>query len=156
MALAYASVGLISTFIYLASNHYVAFAIMGIATLAIAAANGPLFAIIQTIVPPHMRAISIAILYLFANLIGMGLGPLAAGALSDALQPALGQESLRYALLLMCPGYFWAGWHLWRGSRTVQRDIDLVPEILNPQAESGARDESAEPLVVPKYRTVRR
>lgn len=156
MALAYASVGLISTFIYLASNHYVAFGIMGIATMGIAAANGPLFAIIQTIVPPRMRAISIAILYLFANLIGMGLGPLAAGALSDALQPAFGQESLRYALLLMCPGYFWAGWHLWRGSRTVHRDIELVSAIPNAQAESGARDDSAEPLVVREYRTVRR
>lgn len=156
MAIAYASVGVISAFIYLAPNHYVAFGLMGIATLGIAAANGPLFAIVQTLVPGHMRAMSIAILYLFANLIGMGLGPLAAGALSDMLQPLLGQESLRYALLLMCPGYFWAGWHLWRGSRTVYRDLELAPSMPDSQAEPGTRNALDGSLIVRQYRTARR
>ena len=87
---------------------------------------GPLFATIQTIVPERMRAVSIAIVYLFANLIGMGLGPLAVGGLSDALRPAFGDESLRYALLILCPGYVWAGFHAWRGSNTVATDIALL------------------------------
>jgi hypothetical protein len=65
---------------------------------------------------------------LFANLIGMGLGPLAAGALSDALRPLFGEESLRYALLALCPGYLWAGWHLWQASKTVASDLEVVRE----------------------------
>ena len=73
-----------------------------------------------------MRAISIAVIYLFANLIGLGLGPLVAGAVSDALRPYLGEESLRYALLTLCPGYAWVAWHLVRASRTVDRDLAAI------------------------------
>lgn len=126
IALGVASFGVISAFIYLAPNQYVAFAAMGFAAVGLATATSPLFATIQTLVPPHMRATSIAVIYLFANLIGMGLGPLAAGALSDGLRPLLGEESLRYALLALCPGYLWAGWHLLRGSRTVIRDLEAA------------------------------
>ena len=91
--------------------------------MGIAAVGGPLFAATQTLVPPRMRAMSIAIVLFSSNLIGLGFGPLAVGALSDALRPALGEESLRYALLVITPGYFWCSWHLWRGSRTVTRDV---------------------------------
>ena len=45
-----------------------------------------MFALIQSLVPERMRAMSIALLFLCANLIGIGLGPLAVGALSDALR----------------------------------------------------------------------
>lgn len=126
MAVVYCSFGVISAGIYLSPNRYLAFALMGLAAVGAATAIGPLFATIQTLVPERIRATSIAIIYLFANLIGMGLGPLAAGALSDALRPLVGEESLRYALLALCPGYLWAGWHLWRGSRTVTRDLEAV------------------------------
>ncbi len=60
----------------------------------------------------RMRVMSIATIYFFANLIGMGLGPLAAGALSDLFRPVHGEESLRYALLTLCPGYVWAAWYV--------------------------------------------
>jgi MFS family permease len=117
---------LTSLCVYLAPNYHVAFGMLGLATLVGGTGNGPLFATIQTLVPPRMRATAIAIIYLFANLIGVGLGPLAAGVLSDALRPSLGEESLRYALLALCPGYAWAGWHLWRASRTVTRDLAKI------------------------------
>jgi len=85
-----------------------------------------LFGTIQTLVPESMRAVSFALVYLFANLIGMGLGPLAAGALSDALRPWVGEESLRYALLILAPGYLVCAWHAWRASKTVARDLAAV------------------------------
>jgi MFS transporter, Spinster family, sphingosine-1-phosphate transporter len=123
MAVAFGCFGLVSAFIYLASNYYFALALMAAGYVVLAMTYGPLFATIQTLVPERMRAMSIAIVYFFANLVGMGLGPLAVGALSDALRPSLGEDSLRYALLVMCPGYFWCAWHLWRGSRSVARDV---------------------------------
>jgi MFS family permease len=111
---------------YIAADHRLAFASLAIAAVGGAVTNGPLLATIQTLVPPRMRAMSLAIVYLFANLIGMGLGPLAAGAISDALRPVLHEESLRYALLVFCPGYFWAAWHVWRASTTVARDVAVA------------------------------
>lgn len=123
-AVVYCSFGVISTSIYLSPNPYLAFGAMGLAAVGVTSANGPLFATVQTLVPPRMRAMSIAIIYLFANLIGMGLGPLTAGALSDAFRPWAGEESLRYALLILSPGYLWGAWHVWRASRTVAQDLD--------------------------------
>jgi MFS transporter, Spinster family, sphingosine-1-phosphate transporter len=69
-----------------------------------------------------MRMMSMAVIYL----IGMGAGPLAAGVLRDVLRPFAGEQSLRFALLLLCPGYLWAAWHMWRASGTVARDIQGV------------------------------
>jgi MFS transporter, Spinster family, sphingosine-1-phosphate transporter len=105
--------------VYLASDYRVSFVVLAVYATAAACVNGPMFAATQTLVPARMRAMSIAIVLFFSNLIGLGLGPLAAGALSDALRAALGEESLRYSLLALCPGYLWCAWHLWRASRTI-------------------------------------
>jgi MFS family permease len=137
MALVYFSFGVISPFVYIAPNVYVAFGLMGLAFLAAAATYGPLFAAIQSLVPDRMRAMALATIYLFINLVGLGLGPLAVGALSDALRALFGKESLRYALMVVCPGYFWSAWHLWRASRTVTRDL----EAAQVACDSAARNE---------------
>jgi MFS transporter, Spinster family, sphingosine-1-phosphate transporter len=112
--------------IYFASNQYLAFALAGLNFVGVTASSGPILATIQTLVPERMRAVSFVVVFFFASLIGTGLGPLAAGALSDALQPVFGKESLRYALLALCPGYLWAAWHLWRASKTVITDLDAT------------------------------
>ncbi|MDX9998288.1 MAG: MFS transporter [Phenylobacterium sp.] len=46
---------------------------------------GPVYGTAQSIVPPQMRATTAAILLFIINLIGLGLGPVAVGALSDAI-----------------------------------------------------------------------
>jgi MFS family permease len=126
VAVAFACFGLLLTGVYLTSNRYLAFVLWALGNFAGSTASGPLFAAVQTAVPHHMRAIAIAIIYLFVNLIGTGLGPLAAGALSDLLRSWVGSESLQYALLLLCPGYLWGAWHAWRASVSVLRDLDAV------------------------------
>jgi MFS family permease len=123
IALSYCVFALLETSVYLTSSLHAALVLTGLAAVGAATITAPLFATVQTLVPEHMRALSIAIIYLFANLIGMGLGPLLAGVLSDALRPAFGEESLRYALLALCPGYLWSAWHLWCASRFVMADL---------------------------------
>jgi MFS transporter, Spinster family, sphingosine-1-phosphate transporter len=125
-AVAYGGFALLSFLLYLSPNVHVAFALLALATIGLNASNGPLFATIQSAVPEHLRASATAVIFLFANLIGMGLGPLAAGALSDALAPYFAHESLRYALVILSPGYLWGAWHLWQASRTVTRDVDVT------------------------------
>ena len=60
---------------------------------------GPVLAAFQHLVPPNMRATASAIFLFINNLIGIGAGNLAIGALSDALQRALwrGVAALRHA-----------------------------------------------------------
>jgi MFS family permease len=123
IALAYVGFGGVSVGTYLAPQLYVSFGLLGLGVLGGSAVFGPLFATIQTIVPDRMRALAIALIYLFSNLVGIGLGPLLVGAISDAFQSSHGTESLRYSMLAMCPGYLWGAWHLYWGSRTVMQDL---------------------------------
>ena len=60
---------------------------------------GPVIAVSHALVPPAMRALTSAILFFILNLIGLGLGPLTVGLLSDAYQAHFGVDSLRYAML---------------------------------------------------------
>lgn len=126
IAMLYAFFGVVSIGLYSSSSVLVAFLLMAIATIGVYAVSGPLFGTIQSLSPPGMRATAIAVLYLFANLIGMGLGPLAAGLLSDLLAPTFGADSLRYALLLLSPGYGWAAWHVWLASKSVMSDLNVA------------------------------
>jgi len=128
----FAGVSIISPLIYLLHNYHLAFGVLGVVSLGITTLNGPIIATIQTLVPERMRAMAIALIFLFANLIGMGLGPLAAGVLSDALQAWFGKESLRYALLALSPGYLWAAWHFWHASRTVAQDLSITVTAQSP------------------------
>lgn len=60
---------------------------------------GPCIAISHALVPPGMRALTSAALFFVINMIGLGLGPFLTGLTSDLLQPAYGDQSLRYAML---------------------------------------------------------
>jgi MFS family permease len=126
LAVLYAAFGVLTVAVYLSPSYAVAFVALGLSAIGGAATNGPIFAATQTLMPPRMRALSIAVVLFFCNLIGMGFGPLAAGALSDALQPMFHDDSLRYALVAFCPGYLWCAWHLWQASKTVHDDVAAV------------------------------
>ena len=60
---------------------------------------GPVLSSIQHVVPPNMRATASAVFLFINNLIGIGLGTVALGALSDALTAQFGADALRYAIL---------------------------------------------------------
>ena len=60
---------------------------------------GPTWSIIQELVPERRRAMAASVYLLVYNLIALGLGPLAVGVLSDLYKPAMGDESLRWAMV---------------------------------------------------------
>lgn len=84
---------------------------------------GPTFAIVQALVDIRSRAVAAAILLFVGNLVGLGLGPLAVGALSDLMQPRWGADSLRFALLIVVPVSLWAAYHYARAGRTLGSDL---------------------------------
>jgi MFS family permease len=61
--------------------------------------TAPSFAALTALVPSHRRTTMLALYSLGLTLVGGGLGPLCVGMLSDAMAPALGAESLRWALV---------------------------------------------------------
>ncbi len=66
---------------------------------------GPMTNAVQHLVPPHMRATASASFLLINNLIGLGVGSFAIGALSDALTVRFGTEALRYSAMVVACFY---------------------------------------------------
>ncbi len=95
MAAMYVMFAATNAVVYLTTNIAIAFALMFVSFAGASAVNGPLFAVIQSLVPERMRATSIAFIYLVANLIGLGLGPLAVGVISD-LDARLGRRRIPF------------------------------------------------------------
>lgn len=88
---------------------------------------GPVFATAQSIVPPAMRATTSAILLFILNLIGLGLGPLSVGILSDVLARGAGlgaAEGVRWALVASCLLALAASALFWTARRTLREDIE--------------------------------
>jgi len=133
-SIAYVASGILWVCVYWTHSYRVAFSLIAAASILGIAPTGPIFALMQTLSPPLVRAQASALVNLFANLVGLGLGPIVVGALSDGLQPFAGTESLRYALLFMSPGAACAAWYLSRASRSVTRDLDSA-EAREPTPE---------------------
>ncbi len=76
-------------------------------------ALGPTLAMIQTLAPVNMRAVSAAIKMLFINLIGLGLGPLLVGIISDFMTPRYGDDALGIALAYFTTVGLWGSLHFW-------------------------------------------
>jgi MFS family permease len=75
---------------------------------------GPSFALIQGLAPVRQRALWAAITLLVINLVGLGLGPTLVGTISHLLRGPLGEDSLRWSMVLFAAVTPWAIWHYWR------------------------------------------
>lgn len=86
---------------------------------------GPVYGTGQSVVPPHMRATAAAILLFIINLIGLGLGPLAVGILSDYLNKGVGlgaAEGVRWALIISACFGLVAFTCFWMARKTIRED----------------------------------
>ena len=91
---------------------------------------GPVHGLCQTLVELRMRAMISAIVNLISNLLGVGLGAQVIGLFSDRLAPALGAQSLRYAMLAACGFSLWAALHFLLAGRTVRADLARARKAL--------------------------
>ena len=76
----------------------VALVFMGLSSVFACFWIAPSYAAVQNLVPSHWRTQASALLLLVFNLLGLGLGPLLVGMLSDGLS-SFGTASVRWALL---------------------------------------------------------
>jgi predicted MFS family arabinose efflux permease len=78
----------------------------------------------QSLVPLRMRATTSALVLLIINVIGLALGPLLTGILSDALEAPFAEESMRYSLLIVSSLILpWAVWHYYRAGKWIDADL---------------------------------
>jgi predicted MFS family arabinose efflux permease len=84
--------------------------------------TGVTMAAVQSFAEPRQRATAVALTLLVSALLGTGAGPYVIGATSTALEPMLGIESLRYALLVTPVMLMWAIAHYALSARGALRD----------------------------------
>jgi MFS family permease len=87
---------------------------------------GPAMTAVFMAAPPHMRATTSAISLFVSNMIGLGMGPLVVGVLSDIYAARLGPaEGLRWALLTASLSGVLAAACFWTGARTLREDVAI-------------------------------
>ncbi|RMB13075.1 spinster family MFS transporter [Eilatimonas milleporae] len=96
---------------------YLLAAILGTMYLA------PSIAVAHRLVEPRMRAVASALLFFVLNLIGLGLGPLMVGGISDILREMTGRESLREALTIAVSIVLVKALLFWQGGRKLPEDL---------------------------------
>ncbi len=83
---------------------------------------GPVTAAVQHLVEPQKRATASGGFLLINNLIGLGVGPLLIGTISDQLRASHGADSLRIAALAVLVFYLVAAGLMYLASRSLERD----------------------------------
>jgi predicted MFS family arabinose efflux permease len=78
----------------------------------------------QSLVGARMRSLASGILLFVINIIGYGLGPLLAGFITDQLEPAYGNHSIAYSLLIMSVFNVWAVVHYWLAGNGLKEDLE--------------------------------
>ena len=95
---------------------------------------GAALAVSHGLVGLRMRALTSAIFFFFINLIGLGLGPLITGYLSDSFMSQGVSNALGQAMLITgCTASVWGTIHYVLASRTIRADLDASPSQAGAQ-----------------------
>ena len=84
---------------------------------------GPTIAMAHALVGPRYRALASSVVFFVLNIIGLGLGPLAVGTVSDLLAPSLGVESIRWAIMTTSIATTLGGLLYFAALRNVRADL---------------------------------
>lgn len=108
----------------MAGSGYVSLVFLAVPISLAYAWLGPGLAAVQTLSRPEHRATTAAIIAFFNNLIGIGLGPLAIGALSDFLKDHMSEgDALRYALMAGVAMFLVSAALFFAAAATMRREV---------------------------------
>jgi MFS family permease len=88
----------------------------------------PCLASTHFLVGLRMRAMGSAVLLFMLNLIGLGLGPMMTGFVSDFLTPSFGDDGLRYAMSITVLVNIWCAVHYYLSAKTIRQDFARAPD----------------------------
>ena len=99
--------------------------VVGVLVQAMLSAHvAPAIGTVQSLVSPHMRAFASAVFILGANMVGLALGPLLAGHVSDVLiARGMTHTSLGVAIAMVLVGPLIGGFFYWRASRYIHEEM---------------------------------
>jgi predicted membrane protein len=90
---------------------------------------GPSFSVAQSIATVRMRAVAASMLLFIQSIIGLTLGAILPGVISDLLETALGDNSLSYAMVIVGLVNVWAAVHYFLGARSYRHDLTVTRKL---------------------------
>lgn len=84
---------------------------------------GPFYSVVQTLVPPGMRALAAALVVTCNTILGLGLAPPLIGWMNDAGSASFGVEAIRYSLLAALSAHLVAALLLARAGQVLERGL---------------------------------
>ena len=110
----------------LSGDQYVMWSIYALVALSQSMFLGPTIAMAHALVGPRYRALSSSVLFFVLNIIGLGFGPLTVGAISDALAPSMGVDSIRWAIMSTAIAAFIGAALYFNAARYVRADLQVI------------------------------
>lgn len=96
-----------------------------VAGVLLAGAVPPMFSALHIVCGSKRRAMAVAVAFFFANLIGLGLGPVIAGFLSDWFAISYGEvDGLRYAMMAVMVVFVPSGLLMLRAAKHLNNDAE--------------------------------
>lgn len=86
-------------FVYTVDSLYLVLCLFAVPAALATVYMGPSLAMVQGLVNIRMRALASAILFFLINIIGLGIGPVLVGVISDQISADYGTRSVGYAVL---------------------------------------------------------
>jgi predicted MFS family arabinose efflux permease len=100
---------------------------------------GPFYSVVQTLVPPGMRALAAALVVTCNTILGLGIAPPLIGWMNDAGSASFGLESIRYSLLAALSAYLVVAVLLARAGQTLDRGLAARDAFMDGAAIPGRR-----------------
>ncbi|MBN8814349.1 MAG: MFS transporter [Sphingomonas sp.] len=113
----------LSVLAYTVDNWQLAAALMLAPAIVSGVSYGPVFTCLQGLVRPASRGAAVAMFLLVQNLVGLGLGPMIFGMLSDFFRSWAGIESVRYVLYLSVLLAPIPAFCFWAAGRYLEREM---------------------------------
>lgn len=106
---------------------------------------GPVYALTQSLVGLRMRATVGAIIFMIANMIGYGIGPMLLGFLSDMFTAMEFGNSLKSAILTVIMLNFITAIYFFRAGKTLNEDLARVEKFKHEHEVKSDLEASLEP-----------
>jgi predicted MFS family arabinose efflux permease len=110
---------------FIADSFTVMVVFLLVGSIMLTGAVPAMFSALHAVCGSKRRATAVAVLFFFANLIGLGLGPVIAGMLSDWLAQSYGPaEGLRYSLIIVMVSFLPSGIFMIRAGSRLKENLE--------------------------------
>lgn len=110
----------------LSDTHSVWLGAFAVSAFLLLVHQGPVFAGVIAVADVRIRAVATSVLLFCSAMFGQAVGPLLVGIVNDMLEPSLGDQAIRYSMLMIASTAVFAGIAFWTAGRFISNDSNTT------------------------------